>query len=1034
MAKLSISLLGSFQVLLADKGVNSFESNKVRALLAYLAVESNQPHRRETLATLFWPEQSEQRARRNLTQGLYNLRQAIGDHNEASSFLNVTQQTIQLNNAGDIRLDVAQFTALITASEQHQHDSIMTCKTCVDMLEETAVLYQGDFLEGFSPGVSTAFEEWSLLKREQYRRLLLAALSKLVTVYKQQGNLDRALPHAWRQVELDPWREEGQQQLMWLLALSGRRSEALSQYEKSRRLLRKDLGVEPVTETQALAGAIRSGRIKATTQNNLPLPVTPFVGRQKELEEIGNLLADPDIRMVTLVGLGGIGKTRLALASAEWQVAAADPNAVSRFPDGVYFVNLSTLNEPAHIVSTIINTLSISFPRDDTSEHRTKQHLLDILRPKRLLLVLDNFEQLTDGAMLVSEILEEAPEVKILVTSRERLMLHQENIYTLKGLAFPDPEAPFEPQKFAATQLFLQGARRTQPHFYPRHKGDLVCLAQICQHLNGMPLAIELAAAWVSTLSLSDILAEIKQSIDFLAVETRNVPDRHRSLRAVFESTWQRLNPSERRVMKKLAVFRGGFTRAAAKKIAGADLRLLASLSAKSLLQYNVSKERYDLHDLLRQYALVRLSPEETREIQENHLAYFVDFAETAEIKLLSIDQITWLDKINDEYTNIRAALQWTVENENCLPAGLRLAGALRRFWIIRDHLIEGLEWLFQLLEPAQGRQQQHTYAKALFVAGSIETHLCENEDARCHFKNSLALFEGEEDHVGMAHCFIKLGRLCRLERDWAAARSFYARSLEICAELGDKHGIAEARHGLARVASSEGNFHKSREIHEKNLPLRRELGDQLRLTKTLTSLGSLALEDHQPQLARSFFQEALEIFEATDYKVGIATTLNLFGELARYEEDFWLAADYYEKSMVMQHQLCNKLGMNDSKMNLGRTMLRLGDHRQAEQLLREGLRTSHQYRDDEGSVLCLEGLAGIAAVFDQLPRAATLFAAAGSWREKVDMPPEIPDRIDNERILASIRERMSANGLEEAWEKGQSMALDRAIGFAFEQ
>ena len=226
----------------------------------------------------------------------------------------------------------------------------------------------------------------------------------------------------------------------------------------------------------------------------------------------------------------------------------------------------------------------------------------------------------------------------------------------------------------------------------------------------------------------------------------------------------------------------------------------------------------------------------------------------------------------------------------------------------------------------------------------------CENQDACAHFEQSLAAYEAEDDPVGMAHCFIKLGRLCRLERDWPAARSFYARSLQICDAQGDKHGIAEATHGLARIAHSEGSVRRSVEMQQQILPLRRELGDQLRLTKTLTGLGALALEENDPRAAGAFFQEALEIFEATDYQVGIASTLNLFGELARYEADFWLAADFYEKSMAVQNQLGNKLEMNDSKMNLGRTMLRLGDHRQAEQLLHESLLTSHQYKDEEGS------------------------------------------------------------------------------------
>jgi DNA-binding SARP family transcriptional activator len=460
MARLEISLLGPFRVTLDGDPVAGFVSDKVRALLAYLAVEGAQPQRRETLAGLLWGDYPERSARASLRNALSNLRQVIGDREAQPPFLYVTPQAIQLHPEGDVWVDVAAFARAVGDAGDPGAEREM------ERLEAAVSRYRGGFLEGFSLPDSAAFEEWALLKREQLQRQMLAALGALVEGYERRGDVERALAHAWRLVELEPYPEAAQRQLMRLLAANGQRELALAQYERYRRLLSEDLGVAPGQETVRLYEGIRDGEDLAglgylsglcVPPHNLPAQSTPFVGREKELGELQRLLAEPEVRLVTVVGPGGIGKTRLALQCAEEVVAGADGDG---FPDGVYFVPLAPARTGDAVVSTVAQAIGFSFPGGGDP----KAQLLRYLQDKRMLLVLDNVEQLVassgededgglpgEGAAFLLEALRRAPGVKLLVTSRERLNASGEHVLAVPGMeyppqdltGFPKPVTPF---------------------------------------------------------------------------------------------------------------------------------------------------------------------------------------------------------------------------------------------------------------------------------------------------------------------------------------------------------------------------------------------------------------------------------------------------------------------------------------------------------------------------------------------------------------------------------------------------------------
>jgi len=628
MAHLDIQLLGSLQISLDGNPLTGFATDKARALLAYLALESGHPQRRDALATLLWPDQPDNKARQNLRQTLLYLRQSLREDECAETpLLLVNRDTVQFNPAGDYTLDVAQFEALSHACQQHRHRRRESCRPCLQRLEAMAALYRGEFLEHFFLGDSTLFEEWATLKREWLHREAIEALFTLTDYHTRRGDLARARQAAWQQVELEPWREEAHRQLMRLLAMEGERSAALAQYETCRRILAQELGVEPMAETTSLFEAIKREEIQAEPPaNGLPPAPTRFVGRETELAELAEWLAAPDCRLVTLVGPGGIGKSRLALQALEEHRGL--------FAHGVAFVPLDSVTSAEFIAYTIAKALGFSLQGPQSPD----EQLLNYLREKEMLLALDNFEHLLqDNALessLVEQILSRAPNVILLITSRERLNLREEQVYHLEGLTYPEIDVSSQDaEHYSAVALFAQCAQRADRRF-ALDAGVLPNVLRICRLVEGIPLGLELAAAWVDSRACSDIAQEIAANSDMLTTSLRNVDPRHRSLRASFEYSWKLLTDAERACLARLAAFQGGFDRAAATQVAVASATLLAGLIHKSLLHADATG-RYTLHPLLHQYIAEKLGASgEAATVYAEHARYYTTFLEQQEIHL----------------------------------------------------------------------------------------------------------------------------------------------------------------------------------------------------------------------------------------------------------------------------------------------------------------------------------------------------------------------------------------------------------------
>jgi predicted ATPase/DNA-binding SARP family transcriptional activator len=634
---------------------------KSLALLAYLAV-TRRAHSRDALIALLWPELDSEHGRAVLRSTLADLSQAIGKDALAVKADGVACQVPPL------QVDVARFHDLLAQVAGHNDPRGRPCDDCLAALTEAVGLYRADFLSGFTLDDAVEFDAWQTFQTESLRLELAAALEKLAQGLAGRGDTVAALAHGRRWLAFDPLHEPAQRLVMQLHAGAGDRAAAIRQYHECVKVLQEELGIEPEPETTALCAAIRSGTVGETSPapplahspalaHNLPPDPTPFIGREPELAQVAARLADPDCRLLTIFGPGGIGKTRLAVRAAR---AAAEC-----FAHGACFVDLAPVSSAELLAATILRTLQVP----TSGAAAPDQHVLSYLADKQVLLLLDNYEHLLtgvepdrrDGYGLVTMILAAAPRVKLLVTSRARLNVRAEWLETLEGLRTPgdaehedlerddskehedhevrrarsEEREPSRPSRFAvfaplrgfalqsatlehysATALFLACVRRVRPGYQPG-PDDARRIVHICRLLDGIPLAIELAAAWTRTLPLAKIADELSHGLEVLTTTLRDVPARHRSMTAAFDHSWRLLAPREQSLLRQLSVFQGSWTDEAAATVAGATVTELGSLADASWLRPTTAG-RYEMHTLIRQYCARRLATEHESATGEN--------------------------------------------------------------------------------------------------------------------------------------------------------------------------------------------------------------------------------------------------------------------------------------------------------------------------------------------------------------------------------------------------------------------------------
>ncbi len=1006
MAHLSVRLLGTLQVTLDGSPVTDFKSDKGRALLAFLAEESQQPHRREKLAGLLWPELTESAARNNLRRVLSNLRQTIGDREpRGTPLLLVTHQTAQLNPAGDAWVDALALADLIQPPTLQSPEA----------LEQATALYRGDFLEGFSLADSPTFEEWLILCRERYRRLMMETLHRLVEGYQAQGAYEPALKHAWQQLEIEPWWEQAHRQLMRLLALSGRRSEALAQYAKCRRLLAEELDVEPSAETIDLYEQIRDETLtpflpstehRPGPTHNLPLTLGPFVGREAEISEIQECLRDSDCRLLTLVGAGGMGKTRLAVESvADWISRLREGDL-----EGVTFVALAPVQSADTIASTIAQ--AAGFPLSPGRE--PEQQLLEALRQKRWLLILDSFEHLPEGAGFVAEILRATPQVKVLVTSRARLNLHGEHCFPVAGIQFPEriPEDLQQARGFAAVKLFLQAAHRVRPGFEPAHV-DLAAISRVCHLVEGMPLGILLAASWLGVLGPAEIAAEIEaeigQGLDFLEADWADVPKRQRSMRAVFDRSWNLLTERQKEVFQALSVFSGGFTRAAAQQVSGASLYELRALADKSLLQVSPSG-RYGIHELLRQYATEKLHSllDMAADVRDRHCAYYTAALERWEADLTGARQPVALVEMEAESGNISAAWTWAVEQAQverldraleglehfywqsgryrqgtaALQAAATAAAAAAesaadraaclRVWVRALTWQSGFQRATGQKDAALQLQQQclailqdpalagsDTRLERAILSWTTGATVCMDDYAqgRQWFEESFSLFRDLDHQWGMAWALDAWGTMFMFLGAYPDAKRRSEEGLAIYRALGCQAGVAASVSRLSEIAWQQGRFEEAERLAREGVATSREAGSRTDLALALLNLGEVLEKFAKFSEAYSTLQQSLALLSNLGYRDYITQAYSFLGSIALHLGQYQEAGEHAQTGLTLARECGPRFCVGLNLHLLGCLELAQGVPATAHQLLEESAAVYREVgpKDELGLVLaCL--------------------------------------------------------------------------------
>ncbi|HEX5809807.1 MAG TPA: BTAD domain-containing putative transcriptional regulator, partial [Anaerolineales bacterium] len=675
---LTVQLLGTPQFQLNERHVTA-SRRAVVALLAYLTFTSferpGQRFTRESLASLLWSEYEPSKALANLRHTLWEIAKFIGE-----GWIVGEYETIYLDPRADVSLDVAQLQTLHRQATGQPNPADR-----VPLLVEAASLYRGDFLHGFSLKEGAGFNEWALTKGEDLRREFAAILEMLVDDYHAMHEMTSAIPYAQRLIALDPLNEKSQRKLMQLFALSDQQNAAIQQYLSVEKLLRKELNLDPQPETRELYKKIRRGDFKiavlekkasdpkAPPKHNLPVHLTTFIGREKEREEISRLVARH--RLVTLTGAGGIGKTRLALQIGH--------SLLSSYPDGVWFIPLETLTDE----ELVPQVLASYFDLEEGPGRSVLDRLVDALRSKNLLLLLDNCEHVLEACALLAEtLLGGCPQLRILETSRDVLRIEGEAVYSVHPLRFSNKqvlETVDQAMESEAIQLFAERAALAASDFQITAE-NLATVAGICQRVDGIPLAIELAAAHMDMFTPGELLRQLERSFDLLTSSARSVLPRHQTMRTSIDWGWDLLDQPERAFMRQCSVFLGGWTLEAAQAILTGNAReLTEALLKRSFVvvqQKGEYETRYRMHEVIRLYAQEKLSAAgEEQMLRDRHLDYFVALLKQAEPALLGVERQSWLERLFLERDNVRGALVWAAKTN--VQAGLWISKRLRALW-----------------------------------------------------------------------------------------------------------------------------------------------------------------------------------------------------------------------------------------------------------------------------------------------------------------------------------------------------------------
>ncbi len=923
MSRLAIKLLGTSEVTQDGEPVTGFRSVKARALLFYVAV-SGQPASRAKLAGLLWSDMPEANARANLRKTLTNLRKLV------APYLTIRRHDVAVDPDNPPWLDVREFETAVDSGN-------------LARLETAVSLYRDDFLDGFYVEGAPEFETWLLTERYRLREKLLLALHNLAKQYAALRRYTPAIRHAQRLLALEPLRENEYRLLMTLFAQSGQRARALAQYETCAEVLAAELATEPGPETTALLTRIQEGELgpatpvqPGTSGHNLPAATTSFVGREVELDGIRTWLGDVNGRLLTISGPGGAGKTRLALYTA-W-------TALPYFAHGVWLIPLTALADAGNVPTAVAAALGI----DLFGKASPETQVVNYLHRRELLLVFDNVEHLVSQpfADFLMEILSKAAAVKIIVTSRERLMMQAEQVLDLPGLAYPDVATVIADSPYPAAQLF---AERSQNHGVPLPTGPEVdtALHNLCRLVDGLPLALELAATWMSLMPLPAINAEIERGIAFLATSMRDVPPRHRSIRAVFDTSWQLIEEEARRLMRQLTYFRGGFSARAAAGVVRASPAQLETLVNKSLIRRQ-DDGRYDVHELIRQYAAGKLAqhPTEEEDVARRHGRYFADFLAAREEAIRGDGYLQAKKEIEAEVDNVRKAWDWAVAARN-LENIARSAETLHYYFLNTQGLFSEAAKRFQqaavqIAGFAAGHQEP-LVGRLLLKAARNWRMLGQLEEAGTLVEESLALFYRHELPVDVARATSTLAVIRLQQNEKEAALPLAETAVVQARELDAPIDLCLCLNNLAYVLAHSGKYQAAIVTAEESAALARKIAYPHGELSAMNMLGAYYVQLGNMKEAKAIFEALVDECRASATRSRLAQAVHNLGSTYVELDQSEKARPYLQEALTLYKEVGQLHYAAFATLQLGEIAIDQGALAQARDYCRQALQTSQE-------------------------------------------------------------------------------------------
>lgn len=1000
MPALHITCFGDFETRVDGCPVRGFDTDKTRALLAYLAVERERAHTRAHLAGLLWSDQPDELALHNLRQTLSYLRKALGETPGAAVFLQVERDTIRLHPQAQVRVDVHDFEAGLAAAYRHFEHRDGRGRLNALRLRAALELHRGPFLDQLVLEGSPLFDEWATLRREQLLQRCTEGLARLAEFHERRREYHQARQYLERILRLTPWDENAHAGLMRLLALDGQTGAAQTQYMLLRRYLREHLGVDPSAQSQALFECIRAGGLPGprfpAARANLSQGGMPFVGRGAELADLADEIIDPECRLLTLLGPGGAGKTRLALEAAGQQVGA--------FPDGVFFVPLREARDAGQMLAALAAALEFNF----SDQGAPAAQLGDFLRRKNLLLVLDNFEQLLADPKcpaFLADLLGTAPAATFLITSRQRLHLREECVFEIDGLSLAGSGGE-EPEALA---LFARRARQVKRSFALDGE-NRPAAERICRLLGGLPLGIELAAATLWGRTCPELADAVKADLDVLASGAPDAAPEHASLRAVFEVSWRQLNEAERHAYARLAVFRGGFDADAAHQVAAAGAETLHSLVGKSLLR-RVADGRFDLHETLRQYADEKLAcdDEAAREAREAHAVHYVRMLAGLREDMRAAGQVQALDRVQYELNNARLA--WAHLTERRDGAALAsCAETLYQFFSIRSRFLEGAGWFSEAAAALEGLEGSNRWLAAMLSRlGALLQRARQHEEALAALERSRTLLAGLDEPLELGFCLIGLGGVHLRRKDFEPALDASRQAQALFERAGRLDGLSYALYLQGLILDRMGDFETAAPLVERAVNAARQSGNPRRKIAPLNLLGDIACIQGDYAAAERIFAEALETSRQLDDRFNLGIVVNNLATVYHLTGRYALADGAYRESLA----ICREQGDRDGEAlalnNLGELAVARGQFSEAESLSQQALAIAEELGEEWTIVVCLYNLGEAANAGGDSAR------ALGFYRRGAALALEVSATDQAARIAVNAARALQLSGNQSA-------------------